>query len=203
MRQHIRRWFGLASWLGPLAGVCIWVGGSALPPPTARDTEDDFCTTTASAVRPPQPGTRPCAEGSDRSGGDRRRYAAGLGPEKSLQRDGERSPQPGGRRDAGACLRAEPRVEQRLCDRPGNARGGGSLAGRLQSAAHRPVMGFEDLVGRQQRQPPQIWQFDADRRTDGQSRPDDPDRRSLQPLFHAGRPFGDRGRRAAQAARLS
>jgi YVTN family beta-propeller protein len=56
VRQHIRRWFGLASWLVSTTGVCVWIGGSALPPPAARGAADNLCTTVALAGRPPQPG---------------------------------------------------------------------------------------------------------------------------------------------------
>jgi YVTN family beta-propeller protein len=48
VRQHIRRWFGVAFWLVTVLGLCGWVGGSALPSLASRDTAGPLCSTAAS-----------------------------------------------------------------------------------------------------------------------------------------------------------
>ena len=55
MRQYIRRWFALALWLGPVVGLCGWVGGSALPSLISRDNAEALCSAAASASRTAQP----------------------------------------------------------------------------------------------------------------------------------------------------
>ena len=51
MRQHIRRWFGVAFWLVTVLGLCGWLGGSALPSLASRDTAGPLCSTAASVSR--------------------------------------------------------------------------------------------------------------------------------------------------------
>jgi YVTN family beta-propeller protein len=55
VRQHIRRWFGVAFWLVTVLGLCGWVGGSALPSLASRDTAGPLCSTAASVSRAAQP----------------------------------------------------------------------------------------------------------------------------------------------------
>ena len=55
MRQHIRRWFGVAFWLVTVLGLCGWVGGSALPSLASRDTAGPLCSTAASVSRTTRP----------------------------------------------------------------------------------------------------------------------------------------------------
>jgi YVTN family beta-propeller protein len=55
VRQHIRRWFGVAFWLVTVLGLCGWVGGSALPSLASRDTAGPLCSTAASVNRTAQP----------------------------------------------------------------------------------------------------------------------------------------------------
>ncbi len=58
MRQHIRRWLGVALWFVPVAGVCGWVGGSALPSLNTSDNAEVLCTAAASASRAARPPSR-------------------------------------------------------------------------------------------------------------------------------------------------
>ena len=55
MRQHIRRWFGVAFWLVTVLGLCGWVGGSALPSLTSRDIAGPLCSAAASVGRTARP----------------------------------------------------------------------------------------------------------------------------------------------------
>ena len=51
MRQHVRRWFGVALWLVPVVGLCGWAGGAALPAAGTRDFAGALCSAAASAIR--------------------------------------------------------------------------------------------------------------------------------------------------------
>ena len=55
MRQHIRRWFGVAFWLVTVLGLCGWLGGSALPSLASRDSAGPLCSTAASVSRTARP----------------------------------------------------------------------------------------------------------------------------------------------------
>ena len=149
MRQHIRRWFGVALWLVTVLGLCGWVGGSALPSLTSRDIAGPLCSAAASVGRTARPA--PSQLLTVRAGpvDGLPGMPAVADPKNLYSATASRSSEPGGRRDTDPRLRAEPPIEQRLCDRSGYPHGGGSLAGRLQPAARRAVMGFEDPVGRQ------------------------------------------------------
>ena len=50
MRKRACRWFGMALWLGPGLGLCVWAGGSALPGPGTRSTASALCSTAASGL---------------------------------------------------------------------------------------------------------------------------------------------------------
>jgi YVTN family beta-propeller protein len=53
--QHLSGWFRVALWFGPVVALCGWVGGSALPPPAAKEWSNSLCSAGSGAARTAQP----------------------------------------------------------------------------------------------------------------------------------------------------
>jgi YVTN family beta-propeller protein len=56
VQQNVFAWFRGALWLGPVLGLCGWVGGSALPSPAAEDGGEPLCSAGSSIARAAEPG---------------------------------------------------------------------------------------------------------------------------------------------------
>ena len=202
MRQHVGQWFCAALWLVPLLGLCGWVGAAALP-------------RSARAKLPARCAQRLHQRFARRDRG--LRCCARFAPVRW-------TPCP-------ACRRCRTRAistarQRRACFSPAVA---GTLSRvyvpNLRSNdvyvidPQRLAVVDRFKVGASPQHVVPSWDLKTlwvanngtrrrygsltpiDPKT-GQARPGHPGRRSLQPLFHAGRPFGDRRRRTAQAARL-
>ena len=147
--------------------------------------------------------TSACGRGGrpDRRGGRLTRRHGGTRSHASDQRLRPRRRQHAdGRRAAGAPadLRAQLREQHRGCDQPGHAAGDPAVRGWPGAPARGAVVGSQAAVRDQRSE----QHADADQPGDGPPRPADPGRGSVQPLLHARRQPGDRGRRAARPARL-
>jgi YVTN family beta-propeller protein len=56
VRRHIRLWFRMALWLGPVAALCAWIGSSALPSAAVGGAGGLLCSAASAVARAARPG---------------------------------------------------------------------------------------------------------------------------------------------------